>query len=156
MDKTTSLLVITLLLAGMTPAKMPTSSAHVAAITLTVDMTAASDGLACQVCSAAANDCSLRGAGSGTNDAPFTDHTIIVPSGTHTLTLNGAGEDANALGGVDIRFCTLTISGARASDTIIDGNQRDRALHVHRGASVEINGVTLTNGRTLDGRTSPA
>src|SRR5438105_616173 len=51
--------------------------------------------------------------------------TIIVPAGTYTLTLAGANEDYAATGDLDIRG-DMTISGAGADTTIIDGGGLDR------------------------------
>lgn len=77
-------------------------------------------------------------AGSGTD-------TIILSAGTYTLSLIGAGEDANATGDLDINS-NLTISGAGATSTTIDGGAIDRVFEVHLGTTVQVNGVTIQNG----------
>lgn len=76
-------------------------------------------------------------AGSGTD-------TIVVPAGTYTLSIAGAGEDANATGDLDIT-ADLTIIGAGAATTIVDGTDLDRVFDVH-GVTVSISGVTIQNG----------
>jgi len=77
-------------------------------------------------------------AGSGTD-------AITLPAGTYILSLAGVGEDANATGDLDITS-PLTISGAGAATTIIDGGGIDRVLEIRPGANAQINGVTIRNG----------
>jgi CSLREA domain-containing protein len=104
-------------------------------------------------------NCSLREAIQAANTDTAVDNcpagsgadTITLPAGTYTLTISGAGEDNNAKGDLDITD-DLTINGA--GSTIIDANQLDRVLHVLSGVTVEVNGVTLTNGKTVDGGAS--
>src|SRR5690242_4644219 len=57
-----------------------------AAGTITVDRT--DDTAAASACTAAANDCSLRGAAIFANSNPGT--TINIPSGTYSLTIDGS------------------------------------------------------------------
>jgi len=106
-------------------------------------------------------DCSLREAiqAANTNAAvddcpagsPINPDTIIVPSGAYTLTLTGANEDDNATGDLDI-LEDVTIRGAGAISTTIDGGAIDRALDIPiAGPSVTIEGLTITNGRTGQG-----
>src|SRR5262249_3398662 len=74
-----------------TPAanKMPMNVGTAAMlVSITVDRT--DDTAAASACTAAANDCSLRGAVSFANANPGT--TIVVPAGTYQLTISGAGE----------------------------------------------------------------
>src|SRR5713101_1679664 len=75
--------------------------------------------------------------------------TIMVPAGTYTLTLAGANEDDAATGDLDIRN-DLTISGAGAATTIIDGGGLDRVFQVF-GAKVAISGVTIEGGIASQG-----
>src|SRR5262249_61897624 len=86
-----------------TPAanKMPMNVGTAAMlVSITVDRT--DDTAAASACTAAANDCSLRGAVSFANSNPGT--TIIVPAGTYQLTISGTGEGFsgnNAIGDID-------------------------------------------------------
>lgn len=57
--------------------------------TLVVDVTLDSNNPTYQACTAAANDCSLRGAISHANANPGTDFTIQVPAGTYFLGASG-------------------------------------------------------------------
>jgi hypothetical protein len=126
-----------------------------ALITVTVDTTTDSNDAAYQACTDAPNDCSLRGAVSRFNHVPSTEATILLPSGTYTLTIAGPGEDANDTGDLDVKWGNTTIVAAGASETVIDGDQLDRVLHVHLGAGAEVWHVTLTNGKAPDGASDP-
>jgi hypothetical protein len=123
---------------------------------LTVDTPIDSNAPEYQQCTMALDDCSLRGAISAANAQPGMDHTIFLPAGTYSLDLAGVGEDANASGDLDITTNHLVLAGAEAASTIIDGNQLDRLLHVHTGATVELEMITLRNGRTADGDSQSA
>jgi CSLREA domain-containing protein len=103
-------------------------------------------------------DCSLREAIQAANTDTQVDQcpagngndTIVLPVGTYTLTLAGAGEDANTTGDLDI-FDTdaLTITGAGAGQTIINAGGIDRVFNIHPGAgTVVISGVTVFGGQT--------
>src|SRR3954469_18623259 len=72
-------------------------------------------------------------------------NTIILPGGTFTLTIAGAGEDAAATGDLDITR-NLTIKGKNPAGTIIDGNNLDRVFQV-LGGKVSISKVTIQHGR---------
>ena len=93
-------------------------------------------------------DCSLREAIIAANSAPG-DDTITVPAGTYTLTIAGTSEDAAATGDLDINS-NITINGAGAGTTIIDGGALDRVFHVSGAFAVNISGVTVRNGRISD------
>src|SRR4051812_22876910 len=113
-----------------------------------------------------ANDgqCSLREAVTAANsDSPAggcptgsgTD-TIILGAGPFALSRDGARENVNATGDLDvIAGSELTISGAGASSTIIDAKaipgEHDRVLDVKTGATATVQGVTLTGGHAPDG-----
>ena len=111
---------------------------------------------------AAGASCSLREAIQAANtDSAFGGcvrgngaDTINLPAGTYTLTRAGADEDNNATGDLDIKS-SITIVGAGASVSVMDGNQLDRVLHIHEGAAVELAGVMITNGHSPDGADSP-
>jgi CSLREA domain-containing protein len=70
------------------------------------------------------SDCSLREAIIAANANPGAD-VITLPAGTYTLTIPGAGEDGGATGDLDI-LGDLTINGAGASTTIVNGGGLDR------------------------------
>jgi CSLREA domain-containing protein len=113
--------------------------------TFTVDRL--DDAVIATACTAALNDCSLRGAIIAANNAAGAD-TIILPSGVYTLMVSGAGENAAATGDLDITG-NLTLSGDGAAITIVDGNQLDRVLDViGASTSVTITGVTIANGNS--------
>ena len=80
-------------------------------------------------------------------DAQGGSNTIIVPSGTFTLTIAGAGEDASATGDLDITG-NLTIKGKSSASTIIDGNNLDRVFQILSG-KVSISNVTIQHGRAV-------
>ncbi|MEZ4733567.1 MAG: CSLREA domain-containing protein [Caldilineaceae bacterium] len=82
-----------------------------------------------------------------TGTAPF---TIQLGADTYTLSLTGAGEDANQTGDLDIH-APLIISGAGADSTIIQAGVNldsavDRLFHVMPTADVTLVDVTVTNG----------
>jgi CSLREA domain-containing protein len=83
----------------------------------------------------------LCAAGSGAD-------TVLVPAGIYTLTIAPATPFTNSTGSLDVTEA-LTIEGAGAGQTTINGNGIDRALHVHSGAgTVVISGVTVYNGNS--------
>ncbi|MDH3362377.1 MAG: DUF11 domain-containing protein, partial [Gammaproteobacteria bacterium] len=67
------------------------------------------------------------------------------PAGTYNLSITGTGENAAATGDLDISD-TLTLTGAGAASTIIDGNGIDRVFHVLVGPTVTISDVTIRDG----------
>ena len=95
-------------------------------------------------------DCSLREAIRASNTDSAVDactagagaDTINLPAGIYTLTVLGAGENAAATGDLDITG-DLTISGAGAGTTIVDGNATDRVFDtpVSPPTTVSISGV---------------
>jgi CSLREA domain-containing protein len=89
---------------------------------------------------AAVNEC---GAGSGAD-------TVVLPAGTFALTRAGAAEDANVTGDLDV-LADLTLQGAGAGRTTLDGNGLDRVLDVAAGKSLAIERLTVTGGLTEDG-----
>lgn len=72
--------------------------------------------------------CTLRGAIEETNNLPGPD-TIRLPSGTFSLSLTGSGENNGATGDLDITDA-LTIVGAGAKATFIDGRSIDRIFDI--------------------------
>jgi len=87
-------------------------------------------------------DCSLREAVIAANDDDAVDacptgngaDTILLPSGTYSLTRIGSGENASQTGDLDITS-DLTIRGAGPTLTEIDGNGSDRVLSVLSGTT---------------------
>ena len=90
-------------------------------------------------------DCSLRDAITEANQSPGFDAIVLAP-GTYQLGSFGPADDLNASGDLDIRD-DLTIIGASAERTIIEGST-ERVFDIQAGSTVEINGITIRNGRT--------
>ncbi|MFH0725325.1 MAG: choice-of-anchor Q domain-containing protein [Pseudomonadota bacterium] len=128
-----------------------TSFAHAA--TFTVDRL--DDTAAATACDdLQANDCSLRGAISKANGLSEAS-TINVPAGVYVLiqsstcTYKLKNTGTIQFTSSEIPLCLskqVTILGAGATSTIIDGNQRGRVLFVSADAVAEIRGVTIKNG----------
>jgi predicted outer membrane repeat protein len=104
-------------------------------------------------CLTIANKCTLRAAVMQANDA--LDNTIpiriVVPAGVYKLTIDPTVSDLDDSGDLNLApppsgTPTLTISGAGAGVTIIDGNLKDRVFSVEGSRSVAISGVTIRNG----------
>lgn len=97
-------------------------------------------------------DCSLRETIQAANTDSAVDgcvagsgaDTVIVPTGTYSLTIPGVNEVANASGDLDI-LDDLTLQGAGATSTSMDGCALDRVLHV-LGSTVTVDGLTIANG----------
>ena len=90
-------------------------------------------------------DCSLREAIVAANALPGAD-VIVLGAGTYTLTRAGAGEDAAATGDLDVTG-DLSILGAGAASTVLDGGLLDRVLDVAAGVRLEMVGVTVHGGK---------
>jgi CSLREA domain-containing protein len=75
--------------------------------------------------------------------------TVILPAGVFRITLPGANEDGNATGDFDTTD-SVTIRGAGAGLTVIDGQQQDRVFDVIGTApspiKVVFQGLTIRNG----------
>jgi len=119
---------------------------------ITVDRT--DDTAAASACTAAANDCSLRGAVAFANANPGT--TIIVPAGTYLLNIAGGFVEYlsgdNSIGDLDVTASGTTISGAGAASTIIQQTQpNDRVIEINPSLAssftFNISDVTITGGR---------
>ena len=121
------------------PRTVPTGSA-----TFVVTKTADTNDGTCDA------DCSLREAIVAANANGAGADTITLPAGTYTLTIPGTGEDAGATGDLDI-VGDLTINGAGAATTIVDGGGLDRVFHVVSSFTVVFNDLTITNGATVGG-----
>jgi hypothetical protein len=91
---------------------------------------------------------SLREAVSQANKHAGTD-AIVLPAGVFRIALAGANENANATGDLDIHDA-VTVRGAGAGLTIINGQQLDRVFDVFGTAPgsirVVLDGLTVCNG----------
>jgi Immunoglobulin I-set domain len=131
-------------------ATMPAAlAAPLPPLALNVDTTL--DVAALSACTAAAADCSLRGAIITANANPGS--TINVPAGTYLLTVPGAGEQLAATGDLDVRATGTSIVGAGAASTIIQQTIVDRVFETNPvpqavGFTFSISGVTIQNGST--------
>jgi hypothetical protein len=123
--------------------------------TITVDRT--DDNASASACTAAPNDCSLRGAITFANMFPGT--TVSVPAGSYNLTISGAGEGFsgnNAIGGLDITGNNTSIVGAGAAVTIITQTTAgSRVIEVNpfivANLTTSISGVTISGGTETTG-----
>ena len=109
------------------------------AATFTVDRT---DDATVQTCTAAANDCTLRGAiaAANANVNPDTiDFDTIVFSTQQTIVLSGTQLSINT-------NTVLTINGPGANLLTISGNNTSRVFLINAGAVVVIGGVTISDG----------
>lgn len=71
--------------------------------------------------------------------------TITLPAGTFTLTIPGTSENLASTGDLDI-YDDLTIIGASATTTIVDGGGIDRVLEIYDDAVVHITRLAVTGG----------
>ncbi len=123
-----------------------------AGLTLTVNAnTDAVDALPGDgVCETATGNaiCTLRAAVLEAN-AHLGADTIILPTGTYTLTIGGSDEEQSATGDLDITNA-LTISGNSAQDTILTAEGLgDRVIDIKDSATeVTISGVMIVGGLT--------
>ncbi len=90
-------------------------------------------------------------------NASSNDYQIVLPAGTYALTRQGAGEDFAYTGDLDVlNNGSLSIIGPGAGSTTIDASglydgslgYGDRILDVKVGASLSLEGLTLTGGST--------
>jgi len=122
---------------------------------ITVDRT--DDNASASACTAAPNDCSLRGAITFANLFPGT--TVSVPAGSYNLTISGAGEGFsgnNSIGDLDITGNNTSIVGAGAAVTIITQTTAgSRVIEVNpfivANLTTSISGVTISGGTESTG-----
>ena len=99
------------------------------------------DGL----CADADGACTLRAAVQEANALAGADR-IELGAGRYLLSLAGTGEDAAASGDLDLHG-PLTIAGAGAQASVIDGNAADTVLELHPGAGeVRLENLSIANG----------
>jgi uncharacterized repeat protein (TIGR01451 family)/CSLREA domain-containing protein len=99
------------------------------------------------ICADAAGHCTLRAAIQEANALAGAD-TITLPTGLYTLTLTTAGADPAASGDLDITG-DLTINGAGATTTTIDGGGLNRVFNIAPSGTsptVTISNLTIRNG----------
>jgi CSLREA domain-containing protein len=117
------------------------ASAPASGDTFIVDTTADTNNGVCLL------DCSLREAIQLANQNPGPD-VVVVPAGDpYVLTIPGRLEDLAQTGDLDI-YGELTVVGAGAATTIVDGGALDRVFDVRNGAAVTFTGLTIRNGDT--------
>ena len=130
--------------------------------TITVDRTDDPSGAgltAASACTAAGNDCSLRGAIQFANQPANNNTTISLPANTYILSINGTGAvgcDGNTVGDLGANQ-TMSIVGAGAATTIVrqtgtgPANDGDRVMCMNEVFSVGLvynfSGVTFVGGR---------
>jgi predicted outer membrane repeat protein len=119
-----------------------------------IDVDRTDDVAAASACTAAASDCSLRGAVQYANNNPGT--TINIPAGTYNLSIaGGAGEGFsgnNAIGDLDVTASNTTIAGAGAGTTIIhQTTANDRVIEANPfldpNFNFTVSDVTVTGGK---------
>jgi hypothetical protein len=153
------------------PRAVPDPSSLTPAFVTTLNVDRTDDTAAASACTAAANDCSLRGAIIRANTNPNADPVVInlKPATTYGLTLNNAAqENAAASGDLDITTSlhTVTITGggsAGPNATVIDAammntaTRRDRVFHV-TGSNVRVTfqNLVIRNGQAADDGSSGA
>jgi len=76
--------------------------------------------------------------------------TITLPAGTYTLALGGRDENAAATGDLDVTS-PITIVGAGATATVVDGGGIDRVFHVSAAGSLTASDLTVLGGNTTGG-----
>ena len=104
------------------------------------------------ICADAAGRCTLRAAIQEANSLAGTDN-VTLPAGVFQLSLTGAGEEAAATGDLDITE-DLTITGAGAASTTIDGAALDRVFDIAPNGvpvSVTISSLSIRNGKASSG-----
>ena len=105
-------------------------------------------------------DCSLREAVQAANDDVAVDAcpagagadiiSLGVQGDLYVLSITGSHEEQNQSGDLDV-YGDLAIVGCGATESVISGGALDRILHVHPGASLELSGLTLREGRAEGG-----
>ncbi len=94
------------------------------------------------------NDCSLREAIIAANASPGPD-TITLQIGIYALSIPGRNEHASATGDLDITG-DLTMGGAGAALTVIDGGALDRVFDVTESITVQVSGLAVQGGDSAD------
>ncbi len=150
--KSTLLFILLLILVGTWIPATPSTQAAPAILTFTVNTSLADavdinpgDGL-CET-APGNNACTLRAAVMESNASPGMD-TIVIPAGTYYLTIPSTAENYALDGDLDLTD-SVSIVGAGATETIIDGNRdvtNGRVLEIFSGISVHMSHLTVRNG----------
>ena len=133
------MLTLVLLAFSSLPAQVESQAAFT--VNPTADATDANPGDG--TCATESGECTLRAAIQEANALPGAD-TITLPAGTYTLAIPSFGEDPAATGDLGIT-ADLTINGAGAATTIVDGGGRGTVFRIV-GGTAEISGMTIRNG----------
>jgi CSLREA domain-containing protein len=139
-----AIVVAALALGAVSPFAMQRANAAIFTVNNSADTVDSSPGDG--NCADAFGNCTLRAAVMEAN-ALAGAHTINLPAGTYSLVIAGRYENAAATGDLDITG-DLTITGAGAALTFIDGGAIDRVFDVLPGAVAMLDGVTVRNGNT--------
>jgi hypothetical protein len=146
-----TVLVIALFVLASPAIRAAFAAPSVAPFTVNSTLDQIDDNTSNVACHTTDNTCTLRAAVMQANQVPVPGVTINLPSGTYTLTLLALAGDPDANG--DLNLTTpnsgnpvISIVGAGADKTFIDGNQIDRVFRIDSGRTVSITGVTIRNG----------
>ncbi|MEP7359346.1 MAG: choice-of-anchor Q domain-containing protein [Anaerolineales bacterium] len=105
--------------------------------------------------SPAAGACTLRAAIMEADKTSGAGANILIPAGIFTLTIPADLTDTVNTG--DLNLTTpavgnppISLQGAGAASTIIDGNGLDRVVHIETGRTAALSGLTLRGGFLVD------
>lgn len=98
----------------------------------------------CSPIGAVGNTCTLRAAIMEANEHPG-PHVIFLASGTYTLTLAGADEDAAATGDLDI-LRQITIVNGTSEPPLIWGDYADRIFDIHADGTLTLQNIDVAGG----------
>src|SRR5690242_2226948 len=142
--------LLALVLAAFACASSATAAATTIAVTTTADELSDDGHCSLREAIMAANTDAAVFLGAGECAAGNGADTVVLPAGRFTLTIPRQADNDNATGDLDI-FKTMALVGANASATIIDANHINRAIHNQPGATLTIQGVTITGGQAHGG-----
>jgi CSLREA domain-containing protein len=147
--KRRALAVSVFLLLGIFPAASY-GARYIIHVTTPVDeFDTAGSGIGCSLREAirTANDSANFGGCARVLAAGFGADTVVLPAGTFTLSLMGAGEDLDATGDLDIRTSMTISTSATTPPTVTASKNFDRIFDV-------LSGVVAINGLGIDGGTA--
>jgi CSLREA domain-containing protein len=96
--------------------------------------------------------CTLRAAIMEANRVTTQDVTIMLPAGIYSITVPFSGSNSDDTGDFNLlppnaNSPLITIQGAGAATTILDGNGLDRLFTVHLNRQASLKDVTLRGGK---------